>query len=231
MIELDACEGMPIRFELQPVERVTKARRGVAAGGAIQAAPIEITTPLAMPLTAKLIGDNAELAAFWEAESGRFHYDYVSFRVTLMRLEGREFERVWIEVQLADAAGGEGPIAYSLSPLQAFEVTQMTSKVKVSAKLKLVSAESGSEERKEAKEHILRAWREHTATPYWELSRTDATSLLGTFRLHAIVRSPVGSRPTGRISVRAVIERKTFWIVRTDPAVPIGRAVEFTLGR
>jgi hypothetical protein len=229
MIELDVAEGSLLRCELQLIHR-TKQRHEVAATSAIPTAPIEITTPMVTALTTQLAAADAGLAAFWKAESGRFHYDYVTFRATFMPLERAQFERAWIEVQLSAQRGREAPIAYSLAPDRIADVTQLTHKAKVGARLQFLSGEMGAEEGKEAREYVLRAWREHTASPYWELSRTDTTPLVGTFPLHLIVRSPVESRATGCISVRAVIERRTLWMVTSDPAAPIGDAVEFALG-
>jgi hypothetical protein len=226
VIELDVMDGEPIRFELQPVQRSTKAHPALApktANGAL----IEITMPLVTSLTAELAAGDAELAAFWEAEAGRFRYDYVTFRTTLMPLERARFERAWIEIHLKTASGEEAT-AYSLAPDQIVDITKLTNKAKIGAKFQLLTAEMGAEEGKEAKQYVLRAWREHTSSPYWELCRTDTTTLAGTFRLHLIVRSPVARRGVGQISARAVIGKQTFWITTSDPAAPIGNAVEFT---
>jgi hypothetical protein len=229
VIELDTSDGAPIRFELDPIQRLTRKRQREASEASENDALVEITTPLMTPLTSKLAAPDNELAAFWKAESGRFKYDYITFRTTFMPTERSRFERAWIEIQLDSEKGNEGPIAWSLAPDQIVDITKLTSTAKIGGKFQLLKAEMGAEVGKEAKEYVLRAWREHTSAPFWELTRTDTTILAGTFRLHLIVRSPANTQSTGQISARAVIGKKTFWIVTSDPAAPLGNAVEFTL--
>jgi hypothetical protein len=229
MIELDLPDAPPIRFALSPVQRITRQSPASTTDGSIPAAYIEITNPLVTVLTSRLADDDFELASFWRAEKGRFRYDYITFRATFIPAERHVFERAWVEVHLSVNEGDGESIAYSLAPNSIIDVTQLKSKAKIGAKLELLTAEMGAEEGREAKEYVLRAWREHTSSPYWEMARTETTALIGTFRYHLVVRTPANVAALGSVSARAIIEKKTFWITTSDPAAPSGNQVEFSL--
>jgi hypothetical protein len=228
MINLSAIDGRAQRFRLVPDARVTrggKAKLGVAPISAF----IEITEPLVTPVTKALVADDAALAAFWGAEKGRFHYDYVTFRCTLIPADGAPFEKAWLEVDLEPRAEGRGPIAYSMEPDKIVDVKTLSDSVKLGADLKLVSSEAGTTIERKAEDYVLRAWREQTAQPYWAFNRTDTVPLTGTFRFHLVTRTPADIEGSGRLTARAVVARRTFWIFESEASAGAPASLTFSL--
>jgi hypothetical protein len=226
MLNLPQGDGSAEQFDLAADPRVV---RGAAKSSDLVASSIELTKPFVTPLTKNLLADDKELAAFWAAEKSRYRYDYVTFRCNFEASERHPFEKAWVEVVLAPDEPDVGPIAWSMAPDEIADVTEFTEKGALSADLKLVKSQRAVEVKEEVKSYFLRARREHTAKPYWEFCATDQSDLTGTFRLHLVTRTPVGLAASGRISVRAVIEKRTFFIFKRNQASNQPAAVGFAL--
>ena len=228
LLTLSTADGPTTRFALVPDGRVTRGSE-VDVGSVPLSAFIEITQPLVTPITKKLVGDDPELEAFWAAERGKFRYDYVTFRCTLIPASGAPFEKAWIEVSLAPNAAVQGPIAYSMAPEAVIDVTTTSDSAEIAGDLKFVKSKIGSKTEVEAKSYFLRAWRERTAAPYWELQKTDSTDLKGTFKFHLVTRTPASLDGTGRLTARAVIKKRTLWIFEEEKPAGEPARLEFSL--
>lgn len=226
MIEIPASDGGVELFELSPDQRAT--RRGAAPALTPKTGFIEITNPLVTPVTEKLVANDAELAAFWEAEKRTYRYDYVSFRFTLNPAAGEPFEKAWVELRLEPLQDG-GPIVYSMAPDQVVDITKISESAKIGTEFKFIKAEMGAKVDADVKDYVLRAWREHTAEPYWTFGKTKSTELMGTFRLHLITRTPAKLSATGRISARAVVQKRTFLIIRKGKPMDGPASLTFAL--
>ena len=230
MINLSPAEGPVQRFGLVPETRVTR-RAMIDPGKAPTSAFIEITQPLVTPVTKALVAGDPELAAFWEAEKRSFRYDYVMFRCTLIPAEGMPFEKAWLEVQLAPEAADKGPIAYSMAPDKIVDVKSLKDTAKIGADLKFLKAAMGTEEGREVGEYVLRAWREQSATPYWSFNKTESTALTGTFRFHLIIRAPIEVDGSGRLTAKAVVAQRSFFIFKGEAPAGEPASLTFTLRR
>ncbi|HYN23071.1 MAG TPA: hypothetical protein VE078_19080 [Thermoanaerobaculia bacterium] len=190
---------------------------------------VEIARPAAIPITEALIGGDKELAAFWEAEKGGHRYDYVALGCSFGPVKGKPFAKAWFEVGLASAETGEGPSAWSMDPREVIDAAELTQSAKLGVKLELLSAEGQTQVKRTAKEWFLRAYRVGTAQPYWEFRSTVQSPIAGAFRHHLVVRSPVGSTVEGRITLRAIVEKRTFLIFRKEQSLDEPASVMFTL--
>lgn len=225
MLELKAGEGEVERFGLQATER---ALRGAEPAAAQADAAIELTRPHVTPLTQALSASDPELAAFWTAEQGRYRYDYVTFRASF--LPGAEgFDAARLAVQLGPAGPQDGVIAWSLAPLLLSDGTKAKESAKLGLDLKLLKVEIGAEEEAARQDWFLRAWKEHTPTPFWELRRSAAAEIAGTFRFHLVTRAPAGAAGFGTLSARATIKGRSFWIFRRADATAAQAEIRFDL--
>jgi hypothetical protein len=226
MLELTAELGQTERFALVEEPRVTRneGRLPLHLDGWI-----EISQPAVIPLTEALIGDDKELAAFWAAEKNKYRYDYVALACSFGPAADQPFTRAWVEVGLTSGGAGEKPIAWSMAPREVIDATKVTQTGKIGAKLEFLSGEVQEQTERQAKEWFLRAFRERTGQPYWEFRHTVQSPIAGSWQLHLVVRSPTGSVGEGRMTLRAVVARRTFLIFRKDQSFGEPASVVFTL--
>jgi hypothetical protein len=130
---------------------------------------------------------------------------------------GETFARATLGVSLRrmDDQPQPQPVAHSMCPLNAFDPVEVTSTAKLGASFQLFSSElSGSEKRKN-KEPFITAYREGEPESFWEFTATESTPLAGSFRLHMIVRSPVGVSVEGRIELVPFVSYRRFMLIPT----------------
>jgi hypothetical protein len=230
VIEFAAEEGPVQRFGFVPDTRVTRDA-GVSPASTLTSAFIEITEPLVTRLTEVLVAGDPELATFWRAEKDRFRYDYVTFRCTLIPASAQPFEKAWLEVQLGPREAGKGPIAYSMAPDRIVDVKTLSDSAKIGGDFKLIKSEAKSGTERQAEDYVLRAWREQTAEPYWTFNKTETVPLTGTFKFHLVTRTPVDVEGSGKLTARAVVEKRTFYLFNRESPVGEPASLTFALRR
>jgi len=177
---------------------------------------IEIAQPAVIPLTETLIGSDEELRAFWATEQNRYRYDYVSLSCCFGPAETTIFTKAWMEVELICQDGEEKPVAWSMAPHEIIDSAKLTHTDKLGAEFKLLSGEVQQQVERSYKEWFLRAFRERSAQPYWEFRHTIQSPIAGSWNLALVVRSPVGVESSGKLSLRAVVEKRTFLLFRKN---------------
>ncbi len=226
MLELNVEPGPFERFVFLEEPNITK---GEKTSPLTLDAAVEIAGPGIRPLTEELIGDDKELKAFWEGERNRYSYSYLAFRCSFQPQESQPFVRAWFEVSLEGANGGESPQAWSMDPHEVVDVSKLTEKAQVGGEFKFLSGRLDYIVDTEQKEWFLHAYREGFPNPYWMFRRTSKSPIDGVFHLKLVVRSPINTITTGRISLRAVVENRTFWICRQEEEFKKPASKSFTL--
>src|SRR5476649_2390692 len=139
-MELPDGDGDLNRFSL--AEQPRRVRSAAVAETQTTDTIIGIGSPFSTPITEGLIGDDAELAAFWAAEKDRFRYDYLTFRCSFEPAD-RPIDKAWIEIAFDPKADG-GPIAWSMAPAQLADKQTLTESAKLTGSFKLVGGEIGT---------------------------------------------------------------------------------------
>jgi hypothetical protein len=223
MLEIKAELGKTERFSLIEEERDTrnKERLPLNLDGWI-----EISKPAVIPLTEALINDDKELAAFWAAEKSNYRYDYVALACSFKPAEGQPFSKAWVEVNLKGAEDDDKPIAWSMFPREITDTAKFTQTGKIGSKFELLSGEVQEQIERSVRDWFLRAFRERTDRPYWEFRTTTQSPLVGSWQLHLVIRTPRTATVDGKITLRAVVEARTFLIFRKDQ--PFGEPSSLT---
>lgn len=190
---------------------------------------IELSEAAIIPLDADLAKTSAELASFYKAEAETHHYHYVSFTCSFGPAEGEPFERAWLEVYLSASGGGTEPVAWSLSPKDAWDDIELSSKANIGAEFELISAGVDVETKQGGKSYFLRAYRERLKNPYWEFRSTDTTRIDGTYRFHMITRALAGTVGIGVLKLSATIMKRKFLILTSEEQANAPPEVTFDL--
>lgn len=173
---------------------------------------IELSEPASVPLGKDGGDDDKELGKFLAAQDARYSYYYVRLGCTFCANPPERFEKAWLSVVLntPNAPADNPSISWSISPVNDYDLTEMTTKAEIGAAGKIVNAKIGGEQKVQKKIYTLRGFREGNANPFWEMTATDATSLAGILRFHMVVRTPAGSTTTGQVRMEAVISDRSF---------------------
>lgn len=226
MITLATSPGQGERFVLAENSRIT---RSAGYSPLHLDSWIDISKPAVIPLSEELIGNDKELLAFWEAEKSRYRYDYVSLSCSFGPAEGTLFTKAWVEVELTSQESDQKPIAWSMAPEEVIDSAKLTQTDKLGAEFKLLSGEVQQQIEHSSKEWFLRAFRERSAQPYWEFRTTTQSPIAGSWKLSLVTRSPIGAVGTGKLSLRAVVEKRTFLIFRKNQSVEEPASILFDL--
>jgi hypothetical protein len=202
MLELPVRDGPVEPFFLEPD---TRAERGIqdTASRSLEGAAIAISEPMVIALAEKLVANDPELAAFWDAEKARYYYHYISFCCTLEPKANVAFEWARVAIQLAPSPG---PVVYSMAPGPTADIMKVKESATLGTDFKILSAKSNDETEREVKDWMIRPYRQGFTNPYWEMRSTASTDLAGDFRMHLITRTPVGIVANGNIRGRAKIK-------------------------
>ncbi|TVQ28948.1 MAG: hypothetical protein EA356_17870 [Geminicoccaceae bacterium] len=229
MIELEAPVLPARRYVLAAdPERVERT----AETGPVLASRIALSPPAVIPLGEALIGDDAELRAFWQAASGAHAFDFLSWVLTFEPAAGEQFERAWLTVQFETGDASAPAIAWSMQPASLAHNVKLSRTAKLGAGLQLLGLEAslGEEQVRERAEHVVRAFRLRSAAPYWAFRRTPSAALEGDFALRMIVRRPLDRGVDGRFDVRLTINRRRFLLFERRDQLDQPAALGFRLG-
>ncbi|HEX7999970.1 MAG TPA: hypothetical protein VF528_16395 [Pyrinomonadaceae bacterium] len=208
MITIDLPDPPLFRVELTPDSR--QVRSGEAS---VQppSSSIELGQPTVVRLTSKTAQDDKELASYIAAEKGKFQYNYVRLVCSFYPSEGEQFDKAWLEVELASDSP-KSAIAWSMNPNNVHESVKRTSTAKVGAALKFLSSEMSESAQVDEKLYSIRGYREATAKPFWEMKRTDLATLDGLFHFHLVVRSPYQEETRGTVKFSTTIGTRRFLV-------------------
>jgi hypothetical protein len=209
-MELPQASGELSSYALREETRLVRNGSAAPAPAAADAA-IQLSTPRVLPLTEELIGDDAELKAFWKAERGRFRYDYVSFRCGFLP-GARTIDSAWVKVLLAPAGDG-GPVAWSIFPQEVTEQQKVVEAAKVTSQLKLLGSELSASTESVAKSWLVRGHLTPERSPSWEITPTAATPLNGDIKLYLVLRSPAAAAGGGQVTAGASIAGRRFLLM------------------
>lgn len=230
MLQLEAPPGPRTRFALVPENRVV--RGGTPGPGDLAASWVEISAPRVVALTEGLIGQDAELRAFWEAERAHYSYDFVSFICGFGPAKGEPFTKAWVTVNLEGPANGEAPKVWSMTPRALTEPVKITQAAKLTGKLELVGLEAGTEVsiEHEIKNYLLRAVQASPSNPYWELRDQPNAPLEGDFDLRLVIRRRANLPASGKIAAKVIVARRSFLIFSREAELEDRPAITFLLG-
>lgn len=190
-----------------------------------------LSAPAAMPLDENLIGEDAELTAFWKGKRDQFSFDYVTFRCDFAPAGEGSIEKAFINVSLEsdDSAGAR---IWSMSPALEANKSTRTQSAAIGAEFQLLGMKLGPKG-EIATEQTVENWfiraRQISDTHwYWELRDNGSSHIEGMFRMNLVVRRPAGKPVVGRIAVEFVVEHRSFLIFKERDAV-VGEPASFRL--
>jgi hypothetical protein len=161
-------------------------------------------------------GGDAELSLFLNANDGEYRYDYVRLACTFCPQHKERFEKAWLNITLMPDAqqAARAPVAWSIFPLEDHDTAEDEAGAKFGIDAKIITAETSISSKEERKLFKLRGYREGSASPYWEMYSTEASTLDGVLRFHMVVRSLASSATLGAMRLEAVISNRSYVIFR-----------------
>jgi hypothetical protein len=228
MIEINLPDSISRRAELVEEPRTERG------GGSLFTTPvswIELSEAASVTLSSTMDVHDKELANFLSADHGKFRYDYIRLGCTFHPEKSERFEQAWLKVTLTENGqpSSSKPIAWSLYPVEGHDRSEQKMQVKVGSKFEVVSAEVGYSAQSATKLYFLRAFKEGSSDPFWELTSTPATSLEGIFRFHLVVRSEASGSVKGSVRLETVISNRSFVVFRSKRPFDHTPSQEFQL--
>lgn len=192
--------------------------------------PLERRLSISGPVYARVevgdLPDDAELQRFLERESARFTFYHLRLSCTFRPADDEPFLECLASIELnrADGATSDLPIAWSMEPQRLDKITDVANKFTYGAELKLppLTLNAGGEHDtsgQRAKPYLL-GFGELESAPWWELYRLDDVELRGVQQLKLVVRVPAGVAVTGRTTIQATVQRRRNIVVRYTAKLP-----------
>lgn len=142
-----------------------------------------------------------------------FDFCHVLLAASFRPEEGAQFDRVWVQVQLETNPIDEA-IAWSMHPREEYTHVDTKRTVGVNGKVGLEWASAGSKAEIEQswvdQEPYLLALNEMRSDPVWEMIATEKVQIMGSQRLHLVVRRKPMLNVNGVVSVTATVKHKRF---------------------
>jgi hypothetical protein len=221
-VEVTLVEPVWRDVELEPEQRTT---RGSLAADPQAPEHLKGWLKLGIPIVTQLGGPPGQAG---------FRFDHVLLAVSMRPSEGELFTQVWLKVVLESSANQQqAAIAWSLSPRVAFNAIEVTNKIKLDSSLKFGVGEVGAggerEEKLTERDVFLQAFNELRFDPVWEFNALKTQPLVGSHRLHLIVRRALGVACRGTVALSATVSRKRFGLIpyRAASASMDGAGFEF----
>lgn len=191
-------------------------------------------------LTPELAAERTDIGPFALALREGYRFDYLRFGCSFIPEGNEAFERAWFTVGMrisGPAAGEDAPergggpafMVWSMQPEERFHTEERTTKATLSGELKFLSAELGGERATERRSHLIRAFREGAAGPFWEFTRTPAAEVSGTFTLHMVVRSAGGVAIEGEAGLAVTLRSRRFLLIPVRRSLPAQTTPTFHL--
>ncbi|MBI0298887.1 hypothetical protein JBE04_31635 [Streptomyces sp. PRKS01-29] len=164
--------------------------------------------PVALPVTAELVGSDPELLDFLRAEAANAVYHLVHLSVTCARdAPDPALHSVNLDVSLTAEPVRRGttvfqPVAWSMTP------RQLTAEVRAPEPAAHLGPRLGFHDgggTAYGERICLEARRELRSDPGWEIRHTSAARIGGTYRLAMVVRAPRGAVSRAAVAVGATV--------------------------
>ncbi|MBI0382124.1 hypothetical protein JBE27_39140 [Streptomyces albiflaviniger] len=164
--------------------------------------------PVALPVTADLVGTDPELLDFLRTEADNAVYHLVHLSVTCARdAPDPALHSVNLDLSLTAEPVRRGtavfqPVAWSMTP------RQLTAEVTESAPAAHLGPRLGFQDGGDTvfgERVCLEARRELRSDPGWEIRHTSAVRIGGTYRLAMVVRAPRGAVTRAAVAVGATV--------------------------
>ena len=166
------------------------------------------------------------------SEFASYDFRHVLLAASFRPEEGAPFDRVWVQVDLETEPQAEA-IAWSMHPRRETNRIDITKTVGINATLglKWLSSEGKSEQEQKSTglQPFLIAYNELCANPIWEFVETEQVPILGSHRLHLIVRKTPAVSVRGRVSVTATVKHKRFGLFTCKSRVEDAPALPFVI--
>jgi len=191
-----------LELELTPEKRITKGSNNFSIP------QLKGWLALGKPLFNKINFSSDSI------DQENFDFFHVLLAVSFRPEEGKYFDKVWVQVELKTDDSKKEAIAWSMHPNKEATRIDITQKVGVNGKacLKWLSSETKTE--KESKlteqEYYLVAYNEMCSNPVWEFIKTKQVPILGSHRLHLVIRKETGINVFVSVSVIATVNYKRF---------------------
>ncbi|MEU0846132.1 hypothetical protein ABZ370_42755 [Streptomyces sp. NPDC005962] len=178
--------------------------------------------PVSVPVTAELVAGDPELSAFLAAEAHTAVYHLLHCAVSCARDAPEPALRtVNLDLTLSTATETAAfePVAWSMAPHQLAEAADAPLSVRLGPRLGL---RDGHHAVAAGERVCLEARRELRPDPGWEIRRTGAVPIGGTYRLAMVVRAPRGTVSLAAVAVGATVrEGHTPHRFRAEIAHPV----------
>ncbi|WP_262705466.1 MULTISPECIES: hypothetical protein [Streptomyces] len=164
--------------------------------------------PVALPVTADLVGPDPELLDFLRTEADNAVYHLVHLSVTCARdapdpaLHSVNLDLSLTAEPVRRGAAAFQPVAWSMTP------RQLTAEVTASAPAAHLGPRLGFQDggcTAFGERVCLEARRELRSDPGWEIRHTSAVRIGGTYRLSMVVRAPRGAVSRAAVAVGATV--------------------------
>lgn len=186
---------------------------------------ITLGGPVSVPVTSELVAGDPELLAFVEAEAHTAVHHLLLCAVSCAQdAPEPALHTVNLDLTLStdtEAAGPAtfGPVAWSMAPHQLTDTADASAPVRLGPRLAL---RDDSHAPPPGERVCLEARRELRPDPGWEIRRTDAVPIGGTYRLAMVVRAPRGTVSLAAVAVGATVrEGHTPHRFRAEIARPV----------
>lgn len=190
---------------LVPEDRTTRGVPGTL-GTEPLGSRVMVGGPVALTLDPATVEDPAVAAALEAAAV--HHYTAVRLAATFEPAPGETFVQAWVQVILKGQAGAEPPLAWSMTPDRVSTPRSVTTGVKVTADLKLVSIGASRESEVAGELVSVAAINLLRADPAWEFSRTETSEIRWCHDLALLVRSPAGAQVVADLAVVVSVRRR-----------------------
>lgn len=133
------------------------------------------------------------------------------------------FFSAWLQVSMsrADQQADPAPIAWSMEPLQALDLVEISRTVRLGPNLKFLSAGEVDWDKKYTKnEYFIEGLYLLKENPAWEFHQTSASQIRGSHLLRFVAQLPIGVSVVGQLGLGAELERRKFGINRPLPYTP-----------
>lgn len=187
---------------------------------------ITLGGPVSVPVTSELVAGDPEVLAFVEAEAHAAAVYHLLLCAVSCARDAAEpaLHTVNLDLTLSTDTGAAGPaafgpVAWSMAPHQLTDTADASAPVRLGPRLAL---RDDSHAPPPGERVCLEARRELRSDPGWEIRRTDAVPIGGTYLLAMVVRAPRGTVSLAAVAVGATVrEGHTPHRFRAEIAQPV----------
>jgi hypothetical protein len=223
---------LELAFPETPAHELVFAREGVekGIGPKVVTSRVLVGEPSAVTIDETTLGDDVDLKRFLADQKDLWSFHAVQLSCSFQAGDGEVFERALIGVTLSaqGAPTDRQPRAWSMAPTELVQKVEIKKSASISADLKLVKADLGTEKTYTDNELYLKAYDDTGSNPYWRLKAVLGITIEGAQQLRMIVRAPRDVPSVGLLDVRADIRTHRF-LMQCQAPVPNIPQLSFSL--